>query len=35
MQTCHGVMSTILMKHPEYYDEISTHMSGSFPKPKS
>jgi hypothetical protein len=25
----------ILVKHPEYYDEISTYVGGIFPKPKS
>jgi hypothetical protein len=28
-------ISTLLVKHPEYYDEISAHVGGIFPKPKS
>ena len=28
-------ISAILVKHPEYYDEISSHVGGIFPKPKS
>jgi hypothetical protein len=28
-------ISTILAKHPEYYDEINAHIGGAFPKPKS
>ena len=28
-------ISTILAKHPEYYDEISAHVGSIFPKPKS
>jgi hypothetical protein len=28
-------ISAILVKHPEYYDEISAHVGGIFPKPKS
>ena len=28
-------ISAILLKHPEYYDEIRTHIGGIFPKPKS
>lgn len=27
-------ISTILAKHPEYYDEIQAHTGGIFPKPK-
>jgi hypothetical protein len=28
-------ISTILVKHPEYYDEIYAHVGGIFPRPKS
>jgi len=28
-------ISAILVKHPEYYDEIHAHIGGLFPKPKS
>jgi hypothetical protein len=28
-------ISAILVKHPEYYEEISAQVSGMFPKPKS
>jgi hypothetical protein len=28
-------ISTILVKHPEYYDEITAHTGAIFPKPKS
>ncbi len=28
-------ISAILVKHPEYYDEITAHVGGIFPKPKS
>ena len=28
-------ISAILVKHPEYYDEINAHAAGTFPKPKS
>ena len=28
-------ISAILLKHPEYYEEICTHIGGIFPKPKS
>jgi hypothetical protein len=26
-------ISAILVKHPEYYEEISAHVNGIFPKP--
>jgi hypothetical protein len=25
----------MLVKHPEYYDEVTAHVGGIFPKPKS
>jgi hypothetical protein len=28
-------ISAILVKHPEYYDEINAQAGGTFPKPKS
>lgn len=28
-------ISTILVKHPEYYDEFNAHVGGVFPRPKS
>lgn len=28
-------ISAILVKHPDYYEEISSHVGGIFPKPKS
>ena len=28
-------ISAILLKRPEYYEEIRTHIGGIFPKPKS
>jgi hypothetical protein len=28
-------ISTILAKHPEYYEEVHAHMGAIFPKPKS
>jgi hypothetical protein len=28
-------ISAILVKHPEYYDEIHAYVGGMFPKPKS
>jgi len=28
-------ISAILAKHPEYYEEIRTHIGAIFPKPKS
>jgi hypothetical protein len=27
-------ISAILVKHPEYYDEVRAHFGGIFPKPK-
>jgi predicted lipoprotein len=27
-------ISAILVKHPEYYDEVRAHVGGIFPKPK-
>ena len=27
-------ISAILVKHPEYYDEISSYIGGAFPKPR-
>jgi hypothetical protein len=27
-------ISAILAKHPEYYDEITAHIGGIFPRPK-
>ncbi|HXW62855.1 MAG TPA: hypothetical protein VEJ45_09660 [Candidatus Acidoferrales bacterium] len=28
-------ISAILLKHPEYYEEVRAHVGGIFPKPKS
>lgn len=28
-------ISGILVKHPEYYDEVRAHLGGIFPKPKT
>jgi hypothetical protein len=28
-------ISALLLKHPEYYDEINARMAGVFPKPQS
>jgi hypothetical protein len=28
-------ISAMLVKHPEYYDEVRAHIGGIFPKPKS
>jgi hypothetical protein len=33
-QLAHAI-SLMLVQHPEYYDEISAHVGGIFPKPKS
>lgn len=27
-------ISAILVKHPEYYDEINSYIGGAFPRPK-
>jgi len=28
-------ISALLAKHPEYYDEINSHIAGAFEKPKA
>ena len=28
-------ISAILVKHPEYFDEINAHIGGAFPRPRA